>query len=288
MEDQSRPVASILANIRIPQPTAEAPAAQEAEVCPVCKGAGWLRIEAPVGHPSFGRSFKCECLSNRIESEKFEELGRLSAVDAVRDKTFDTFDSELISDNINLRDVFQEARKFARDPSGWLILCGEYGRGKTHLAAAIANYALANRIKVLFTAVPDLLDHLRATFGPSSEIKYDELFENVRSTQLLILDDLGTENATPWAQEKIYQIFNYRYNFRLPTVITINLPSTTDANETETQRRDRLYAKLLNLLDGRIVSRLLDRELSKVIEIRAGDYRKKVPSDRKKLRNRRR
>ncbi|HEX9922165.1 MAG TPA: ATP-binding protein, partial [Anaerolineae bacterium] len=43
----------------------------------------------------------------------------------------------------------------------------------------------------------------------------------VRRSSLLILDDLGTESATPWAEEKLYQLFNHRYNARLPTVITM-------------------------------------------------------------------
>jgi len=68
--------------------------------------------------------------------------------------------------------------------------------------------------------VPDLLDHLRATFNPHSTIPFDKRFEEVRRAPLLVLDDLGTESATPWAREKLYQIFDYRYNARLPTVIT--------------------------------------------------------------------
>ena len=46
------------------------------------------------------------------------------------------------------------------------------------------------------------------------------MFEGVRTTEILVLDDLGTESATPWAQEKLFQIINYRYNFQFPTVFT--------------------------------------------------------------------
>jgi DNA replication protein DnaC len=61
---------------------------------------------------------------------------------------------------------------------------------------------------------------LRATFNPNSLTPYDKRFDEVRKAPLLVLDDLGTESATPWAEEKLYQLFNYRYNARLPTVIT--------------------------------------------------------------------
>ena len=79
-------------------------------------------------------------------------------------------------------------QEFARRPQGWLIFFGNYGCGKTHLAAAIANEALARHVRVLFTVVPDLLDHLRSTFGPNSDVQYDERFETIRDANLLIIE----------------------------------------------------------------------------------------------------
>lgn len=71
--------------------------------------------------------------------------------------------------------------------------------------------------------VPDLLDHLRATFRPESEASGDEQLEQVRSVALLVLDDLRTESLTPWTREKLYQLVNHRYTERLPTVFTSNV-----------------------------------------------------------------
>ena len=68
-------------------------------------------------------------------------------------------------------------RRYAANPEGWLVLTGEYGCGKTHLAAAIANQRAASGEPVLFIVVPDLLDHLRATFGPASQVRFDKRFE---------------------------------------------------------------------------------------------------------------
>jgi DNA replication protein DnaC len=109
-------------------------------------------------------------------------------------------------------------------------LTGEFGCGKTHLAAAIANHQiLVRRSLPLFVLVPDLLDHLRATFSPTSTTTLDRLFEQVKNASLLVLDDLGTESATPWAREKLFGLLNHRYVARLPTVITINDLNNTDA-----------------------------------------------------------
>ncbi len=170
--------------------------------------------------------------------------------------TFDTFDSKRanlpLEQRQNLEQAFRLAHGFAESPEGWLIFLGEYGCGKTHLAAAIANYRLRRGKPVSFQIVPDLLDHLRSTFSPESKISYDKTFEEVKSAPLLILDDLGEHSSTLWAQEKLYQLINYRYNARLPTVITMNLEQ-----EIET----------------RIRSRMLDPQISLVWEITAPDYR---------------
>ena len=150
--------------------------------------------------------------------------------------------------------AFEQARRFADKPEGWIMLHGGYGCGKTHLAAAIANHCLSQGQDVLFVNSPDLLDHLRSTFAPGSTIDYDNLFEQTRNIFLLILDDLGAENPTQWAQEKLYQIINHRYNAALPTVITCNVN--------------------LESIEPRIRSRLVDIDLVRKLIIQAPDFRR--------------
>src|SRR5881396_912031 len=62
-----------------------ASATETALECPICRGAGWLRMSLPVGHPMFGRAIMCECLQAQTETKQFDELLRLSALDAFRD-----------------------------------------------------------------------------------------------------------------------------------------------------------------------------------------------------------
>jgi DNA replication protein DnaC len=153
----------------------------------------------------------------------------------------------------NLEKVFRAAQEYAENPLGWLVLTGNYGCGKTHLAAAIGNYRKGMGDDPIFVVVPDLLDHLRATFSPSSNISYDSMFNRVKSARVLIMDDLGTQSATPWAREKLYQIFNERYNAKLPTIITMS------SNLAD--------------LDARIRSRMLDTRTCSIYEIMAPSYR---------------
>lgn len=229
-------------------------------MCPTCAGAGWVTLDVPVGHPMFGRALPCDCLLRLQEERRFDELLRLSKIEPFRDKTFATFDQQVFG----VGRAYEICREYAKDPKGWLVLMGPYGCGKTHLAAAIANEAVGRNAKVLFTVVPDLLDHLRSTFAPTSPVQYDDLFDAVRTTPLLVLDDLGTEHPSSWAQEKLYQIFNHRYNEQLPTVVTTN--------------------RRLEMLDERIASRLSDRALSTIIDLwetRARDYRPRQVGERR-------
>jgi DNA replication protein DnaC len=76
---------------------------------------------------------------------------------------------------------------------------------------------------VEFVVAPDLLDRIRAGVREDDGDQY-ALLEQIRTCAHLVLDDLGVHSATPWAQEKLFQILNYRYNGRLPTIITIGRP----------------------------------------------------------------
>lgn len=185
----------------------------------------------------------------------------ISSLDHISDhRTFDKFSARkndhLKADEQNSLDkAFFAAQEFAEQPDGWLVFMGGYGTGKTHLAAAIGKFRAKMGEEPIFTVVPDLLDHLRATFSPTSSVSYDSVFTQVRTASLLILDDLGTQSATPWAREKLYQILNYRYETRLPTVIT------TSSSFEE--------------IDPRIRSRMLDERVCMVYPIIAPPYQSK-------------
>ena len=162
----------------------------------------------------------------------------------------------------SLEKALKQAHEFAEHPDGWLVFTGPYGCGKTHLAAAIANYRFGSGDPPLFVMVPDLLDHLRATFTPNSATTYDRRFEEVRMAKLLVLDDLGSQSATPWAREKLYQLINYRYNLDLPTVITVAV-------------------EMLDQVDERIKTRMRDERICSFVTITAPSFvgvKKKKPS----------
>ena len=220
-------------------------------ICPDCKGAGWLRMPAEVGSPNFGRIIPCACKTRETETRRQRSLMNMSNLDAFAALNFANYDANIPG----VREAFNVSRDFARHPEGWLLLFGGFGCGKTHLSAAIANEALERGISTYFAVAPDLLDQLRAAYSPTTELSFDERFEHIRGAALLVVDDLGTENATPWAREKLYQIFNHRYNYKMPTVVTTNVD--------------------LDLIEPRIRSRLCDKVICKQIFIQADDYRQR-------------
>ncbi len=198
-----------------------------AEVCPKCHGAGFLRRDLPLDDPEFGKAVPCDCTQRESEETRVERLQRYSSLGPLTRLTFANLIEHGRSTNPRDRELFRslvrDARGFAEEPEGWLLIHGSSGAGKTHVAAAIANRCIERGQPALFVVVPDLLDHLRAAYKPDSELAYDVLLEQVRTAPVLILDDLGTQSTTPWAQEKLFQILNHRYNAQLPTVVTTNL-----------------------------------------------------------------
>jgi DNA replication protein DnaC len=188
-----------------------------------------------------------------MQADEHDRLLRYSNLGELARFTFELLKPDGLSNDADsvkkFRNAYREAEEFCAHPQGWLTITGPHGTGKTHMAAAIGNRLIDKGHVVFFAHVPDLLDHLRGTFGPSSDVAYSDLFEQVRTAPLLILDGLGSHSTTPWAEEKLRQIINHRYNAELPTVVTT--------------------ANSLDDMDELIVSRLRAPGLGRILELRS-------------------
>ena len=217
-------------------PTAE----RDEDACPICGGRGWYTPDVVVGHPNFGQVITCVCQQKRLSDERLGRLLRYSNLGHLTRFTFDSLKPEGIAEDADSRDMFahacRAAAEYAENPNGWLVLVGPNGSGKTHLAAAIANHRIKSEQVVFFMHVPDLLDDLRDAYAPTSELTYSELYSQVVEAPLLILDGLGAHSSTPWAEEKLQQVINHRFNAELPTVVT----TADDLTELDPYIRSRL------------------------------------------------
>ena len=199
------------------------------------------------------------CAKYKTQQEQ-QRIARLMGSGGVgerfRSRSFATFrESPATSRAVAVCKRFCAAVK--RDPKvPGLLLTGDCGTGKTHLAVAILREAAEAGIPGMFVVVPDLLAKMRASFN-TKDGKAGALVETAKNAPLLVLDDLGAEDPKAWVVELVYVLINHRYEHMLPTVITTNY----SGNELEA------------VFGRRIMSRLA--EMTTPVNIRAEDYRMK-------------
>ncbi len=158
-----------------------------------------------------------------------------------------------------------------------LFLYGNPGTGKTFLAAITAQEFLKQGKSVIFGDVPSLLEDLRNSYNSDNDKKMTTLMNDLAEADLLVLDDLGTENPTEWAVGRLYLIVNERYNANKPLMVTSNF-TIGEISERLNRTKERLNrtknARPNKSVTGdRIVSRLA--QMCKRIELAGEDRRLK-------------
>ena len=126
---------------------------------------------------------------------------------------------------------------------------GKTGLGKTHLSLAIANVAINKGFSVVYGSSQNILSDLQnENFGRTENNLYNEY--DVLNTDLLILDDLGTEFKNPYSIACLYNIVNTRILKKRPTIISTNYD----------------YNQLNDVYDMRITSRIAGEYSTLVLE----------------------
>jgi DNA replication protein DnaC len=217
---------------------------------------GWVRPDVPVEHPDFGRAIPCTCQQAKRQATRNAELLRYSGLQHMGRFTFATLQPEgkgkSLEEKRAFRKALEAARAFAKEPQGWLVLTGPSGSGKTHLAAAIAHQLVESGTQVFFASAADLLDRFRASFSPDDTaggqtLSYAELFDRVAKSPVLVLDGLGSHSGTAWAQEKLLQLLDLRFNLVLPTVVTLSVPMAQLDEHLRSRASDGTLAKIVQV-----------------------------------------
>lgn len=123
------------------------------------------------------------------------------------------------------KDVIKWINKFYKDYKinrniKGLYLHGSFGSGKSFLLASLFNELAKSNVKSIIVYYPELLRSLKESFNDDFETR----MSNLKTVDLLLIDDLGAESVTPWSRDEILgTILQYRMDSKLPTFFTSNL-----------------------------------------------------------------
>ena len=191
-----------------------------------------MRLARTVDHPEFGKAQACECQREAQEERVARQLRRLSNLGPLEGVRLDAAEP--------LDEARELVCRFADEAAGetWLTLRGAAGTGRTRLAAEAANRRLAAGRTAVYFVAADLLDRLRSSQRREGELSYELLFDHVRDTEFLIVDDLDRANPTEWAREKMFQLLNHRWNRGLRTLLIVDGESVDRLGLGRFQRED--------------------------------------------------
>lgn len=188
--------------------------------CGYCRDGRFIRRSVSIGHPDFGRVVRCP------ECTPAPEIA-LGVPAELTGKTFADFDLRL---NKAMGPALARCGAVAEGREWCAFLAGDPGLGKSLLAAGALNASVHPK-PGYFWEWGGLLRHIRHQAFDDNGPKYAEedlLRGWQEGTFLLVLDDVGAEKMTEWANQTLYAILNARYQSRLPTIITTNNPDAID------------------------------------------------------------
>jgi DNA replication protein DnaC len=241
-------------------------------LCNRCGGSGWVILE----RDGISGAEKCDCVlvgrSQRIERSA-------GIPPKYQNASFDNF--MLPADNPTARTglgtVLLTVKNYVREfPNGerpGLLLVGETGTGKTHLAVAALRALIARGFDGVFFEYQQLFEKIRSGYDDASGSSDKEAYRTALESELLMIDDLGAQRYKEWVEDTITSIITYRCNHRKPLIATTNLPDDDRVPDYKTAGNTTVYKKTLGeVIGARSRSRL--HEMCKVVRMPSvEDYR---------------
>ena len=245
-------------------------------VCTHCGGSGWKIVE----REGVSGAERCDC-RDEVRASQLEDRAGIPPL--YRNASLDNF--KLPADNPTanrgLASVLLMVKSFARDfpaeKKPGLLLMGEPGVGKTHLAVAALRILLSRGFEGVFFDYQKLLEKIRAGYDQNSGSSDRDAYRAALDAEVLLLDDLGTHRVTEWVEDTVTAIITDRCNNKKPIIATTNLPDPEVGDklvERDSGLSQKVYAKvsLAERVGERARSRLF--EMCRVIRMPAvRDYR---------------
>jgi DNA replication protein DnaC len=211
--------------------------ADELYNCTICKDAGMVHPRLDNGRIDYSRVVPCLCVQDDLSRAKRKRLFTWCELPAASEgMTLDTFRVSPAT-----REAYEAACAVATGNLSWLALMSGVNRGKTHLAVGICRRWLELDMPARYAYVPLLLDEIRRGYQNGAG-DYERRFDLFLNVPLLVLDDLGVEYGTPWVQEKLDTIIDYRLMHDLALVVTTNLslPELPERIASRLNRKGRI------------------------------------------------
>ena len=193
-------------------------------VCEKCGGTGWMIVE----RASVSGAEPCGCRSLG-RAARLEDRAQIPPL--YRNASFENFSVPGPDNPIARREltnvllaVKNYVRDFPNESRPGILLIGDPGTGKTHLAASALRAIVAKGFEGLFCDYQNLLDRIRAGYVASSNSSDKEAYRMALDTEVLLLDDIGAHRVTDWVEDTITSIVTYRCNQRRALIATTNLP----------------------------------------------------------------
>lgn len=189
-------------------------------------------------------SIACECKLKEMEAE--EEAERIKRIEAIRRHCFPleatrnhTFANADSGKHIEIAKRYVDNWEHVKTNNYGLLFFGNTGTGKSYAAQCICNGLIDLEIPIIYMTVPTLIAVLmdkntdRASF-----------FKRLQGIALLVLDDIGAERDTPFAQEQLCSVIDARSEAGKPLICTTNY-TLDEMKHCPDQQRQRIFNRLL-------------------------------------------
>jgi DNA replication protein DnaC len=257
-----------------------------ADVCPLCEGTGWktapLRPDS-VRNTTERRVIRCDC-QLRTRSESL--LAAAHIPKRYEHCELASYTTDFPGADKSLAEAYFIASRFVKeyDPRGdrGLLIVGEIGTGKTHLAVGVLKELVNRGIACLFYDYRELLKEIQNSYNSTVKATELDVLRPVFEADVLVLDELGAVKPTDWVWDTVSLILNTRYNDKRTTIITTNFPDLKarerPANAGSRSPEEARYAAEKETLGDRITDRMYSRlhEMCRAITLSGADFRQKV------------